>query len=156
MTIVLQRCILQYIRLLYWKDASLNTLVLYWKDASQYVRLFCWKDASLNTLLEGCISQYIRVWYWKDASLNTLESGIGRMHLSQYIRVLYWKDLCISQYIITLVLRDAYLEHLGNVYCCFLLTTLYQWPVDIQICHSVILIQNCSKCNHTLSTLTKQ
>ena len=51
--IVLQGCISQYIRLLYWRDASLNTLdccIRAMHPSIHYTVVF---------VLEGCISQYI-------------------------------------------------------------------------------------------------
>ena len=60
-TTVLKGCIS---RLLYWRDASLNTLD------------YCIGGMHLSihntTVLEGCISQYITLLYWKDASHHTL------------------------------------------------------------------------------------
>ena len=46
-------------------------MLLYYKK----IVLLYWKDASDNTLvipLEGCISQYITRVYWRDGLLNTL------------------------------------------------------------------------------------
>ena len=54
-------------------------------DGSQYIRVLYWRDASFNTLgfvLERCISQYIGVLYWRDASFFILDGCIGEIHLS--------------------------------------------------------------------------
>ena len=60
-TIILKRCItLDYTRLLYWRDASHNTL---------------------DYCIGGCISQ-TRLLYWTNASHNTLDYCIGGMHLT--------------------------------------------------------------------------
>ena len=107
------RC--QYIRVLYWRDASLNTsefciggmhLSIYQNFVlegciSQHikVRVLYWRDASLNTskfVLEGCISQYIRVLYWRDASLNTSSLYIERCILP--IHQSFVLEGCISLY----------------------------------------------------------
>ena len=50
-TIVLEGCISQYTRLLYWRDASHNTLD-YCTGGMHltYTRLLYWRDASFNTL----------------------------------------------------------------------------------------------------------
>ena len=70
LTIVLEGCISQYTRLLYWRDA--------------YTRLCIGGMHTLDFVLEGCISQYTRLLYWRDASHNTLDYCIGGMHTLDY------------------------------------------------------------------------
>ena len=56
------------VRLLYWRDASLN-------------RLHCCIGGYIGFVLEGCISLYVRLLYWRDASCSML---------------LYWKDAYLN------------------------------------------------------------
>ena len=61
--IVLEGCISQYIRLLYWRDASLNTLDYCIGGMHlQYIRLTIVMQGCISQyiVLEGCMSQYIR------------------------------------------------------------------------------------------------
>ena len=88
-SVVLEGCISQYITVLYWRDASFNTLQ--YCTGGMHLSILYWRDASFNTLqcciggmhlsihygivLEGCIFQYITVLYWWDASLNIVLEG---------------------------------------------------------------------------------
>ena len=70
--IVLEGCTSQYITILYWRDASLNTLQ--YCIGGMHLSIHYWRDASLNTLdfvLEECIPQL-------------LDFCIGGMHLSTH------------------------------------------------------------------------
>ena len=55
----------QYTKLLYWRDASLNTL----GDSDCIGRMHLSIDYTV--VLEGCISQYIRLLYYRAVSLDT-------------------------------------------------------------------------------------
>ena len=59
--ILLKGCISQYTRLLYWRDASHNTV---------------------DYCIGGMHPQYTRLLYWRDASHNTLDYCIGGMQAS--------------------------------------------------------------------------
>ena len=131
--IVLEGCIFQYNltvlitfnRLLYWRDASLNTLwLLYWKDASNNTLDYCIEEMHLSLLsvivLEGCIFQYNRV-----SLIVVLERCISQYFIaivlerciSQYITSISVIVLegCIFQYNRLLYWRDA---SLNTVDCC--------------------------------------
>ena len=56
---VLEGCISQYTRLLYWRGASQYTRLLYWRDASQYTRLLYWRDSLVNTAVRITFDFYI-------------------------------------------------------------------------------------------------
>ena len=73
-TIVLEGCISQYTRLLYWRNASHNTL--------DYCIGGIYLTIHYSIVLEGCISQYTGLLYWRDASHNTLDYCIEGMHLT--------------------------------------------------------------------------
>ena len=53
--IVLEGCISQYIGVLYWRDASPNTLDYCIRETHTSIHK--------TTVLKGCISQYIRLLY---------------------------------------------------------------------------------------------
>ena len=81
---------LRLLRLLYWRNASLNALeLLYWRDASlNALELLYWRDAYLNAL---------ELLYWRDSYLNVLELLYGNMHISMHRAIIL--EGCISPYI---------------------------------------------------------
>ena len=75
--------------IMYWRDASLNTLDCCIEGMHLSIQLVI--------VLEGSISQYNMIMYWRDASLNTLDCCIEGMPLSIHLTIVL--EGCISQYI---------------------------------------------------------